>query len=108
MFPGKYYHCIIKCKYIIHASLPGTFPFIMYNCRLREVYVSVSCLNQTVRDINILSVHKEVFIKKTNLVNCCFPEHHKSSRKHFNIMNLILIEISQVVPRKYPGFWEKP
>ena len=89
-------HGTVKCLYIFHIAMLGTFSFIMKNT-LGDIIVFIATQHHPIRQVDVLAIHKEIFIQKSSLIQCFMAQQHKCTGQHIHFMLFLLIQIRQAI-----------
>ena len=85
MLSEKNQHSIIEYVYIPERRLVGALSLVMqYLCR--EIPVDISSEEQTIREVYILAIHKEVLIEESYIVECASSEHTEGSAHYLYLL----------------------
>ena len=107
MLPVKDEHGSVEYLYIFNVALAGTFAFVVQDS-FGHVIILVSGQFKTVRKIDILAVHKEIFVQQSGFIQRLLPDQHKSTGQHIYLVAGIGIEIRQTVLGKAWIFGKQP
>ncbi len=101
------YHGAVEDKHIINAAFFGALAFVVDNPSVREIIVLITCLHNSIGQIDVFTVHKECFIEQSNFIQNTFTHHHESTTQDFNLVGFKFAEIAQVVFAKGARFWKQ-
>ena len=96
MFAKKDKHCLIEHMHITERRLLGTLSFVVQNL-FRYIPVLIAGFQDTVGKVDILTIHKEIFVEKSNRVKNTSPYHHECSTNHLNLCWLVPRQVTHII-----------
>ena len=74
------------------GNLPCAFPFVMKHS-LGNVVVLVAGFDESVGEIDVFSIHEEVFVQESDLLQSIVSHQHERPAQYIHLMHLVRREI---------------
>src|SRR5262249_62084730 len=97
---GEQDHRRVKHSDIVEASTPGAFTLVVDDSSFGEVVILVARRDDAERQIYVFGIHEEGFVHEADTVENFPPDEHERSGKHLHLVDLILIQVTQVISAK--------
>ena len=81
-------HGLIENVDITETGLLRRLALVM-NDTARHIPVLVTCLQDSVLQVDILAIHEEILVQETNLIECLTTQHHESATHHLNLARFV-------------------
>ena len=62
-----------------------------------QIIVAIAALEDTIRQVDILAIHKEILVEESHLVERLAPQHAESSTHHLDGCRCVPVEITHIV-----------
>ena len=88
MLLKEYQHGLIEYMHITVIRLLRRFALIMDD-GVRQIPVLPPTLQQTIREIDILTIHKEIFVEQPDSLQCLMAQQAERPAHHLNLARLV-------------------
>ena len=85
--------------HIAETRLLRTLALIMKDIN-RQVIIMIATFKHTIREIDVLAIHKEILIQQAHLVKGLAAQHTVGTTHHLNLARLVPRQIPHVIPSK--------
>ncbi len=97
MLGSEQQHGTVEHQHVVQAAFFGAFPFVVDDAGRGEVVVPPASLDQTPAQVDVLTVHEELLVQQTHIVQGLLPHPHEGPRKDVDFCGLVFCDMPGVI-----------